>query len=95
MNQTINFNKNSEYKTLFNEYVEGAFKASVGVKVTQKDQWINISLAIFNAKVFETKTGQGMSIQLRPQAVKELIYKIQQGSDLQFQVFNKSNKKKS
>ena len=82
-------NNNSKYETISNEYIKGKFKADIGITIQKKDQWINISLAIFNGLSFKSNGNDGMSIALYPQVVKELIQKLQYASDLQFNEIKK------
>lgn len=72
------------YDILSKEYVNASFKASVGVSVIKQDKWVNISLSLFGGRTFLVNNKKGMSVQLRPLAVKELIKFLQQASDIQF-----------
>ncbi|MFX0205303.1 MAG: hypothetical protein ACFFDT_04910 [Candidatus Hodarchaeota archaeon] len=88
-------NKSNTYKELFNKYIQSEFDSSIGVNVTKKDQFVNVSLAVFRGKPFTTKTGKAMFVYLKPQTVKELIAVLQAASDVQFNEFAKQQASKN
>lgn len=81
--------ENREYKELFKEYINGVFDTSVGIKVLKINQYVNISITLYDGKIYNKKTGKAMKVELRPSAVKELINILQKASNLQFDEFKK------
>ncbi len=84
MNQTTKkYNKKKKYEKLFQEYVKASFDASVSVSVTKQNQWINISVALWNGKAFTVNDQKAMSVQLKRENAKELVTNLQQALNIQ------------
>jgi len=87
--------ENRVYKELFNEYIEGVFDTSVSIRVLKVNQYVNISITLYNGKIYDVKSGKAMKVELRPTATKELINILQKASNLQFDEFKNQRINKS